>query len=140
SPNPIQDAVYRGRREFVSTALAITRDATEKVGVGATAAGLVAAPFAPPVGAGLLAVGELFSVVSGVSSATLNLNQGNKGAALTDAVLIGAGMQGNRVLENLLDNGVIGLTDEIILRAIQNTSIEMTGQLVVPAIQKKKDK
>ncbi|WP_297337686.1 RHS repeat-associated core domain-containing protein [Algoriphagus sp.] len=140
SPNPVQDGVYRGRREFAAAALGVTKDATGKVGFGATAAGLVAAPFAPPVGAGLLAVRELFSVISGVSSATLNFNQGNYGAAATDAVLLGAGTQGNRVLDNLLNNGVIGATDEIILRATQNTDIEITNQLIVPAIQKKKDK
>lgn len=53
---------------------------------------------------------------------------------------LGVGAQGSRVLQNLWGKGVIGATDEIILRATQNTGLEITNQFIVPAFQKKKEK
>ncbi|WP_202928099.1 DUF6443 domain-containing protein [Cyclobacterium salsum] len=139
SPNPVQDAVYRGRREFVSTALAVTEDATGKVGAGATAAGLVAAPFAPPVGAGLFVVGQLFSGISGITSFSLNVSTGNYGAAATDAVLLGVGSGATSGIKSMGSRGVIDQASEVVLQGVQGTSLEITSQFIVPAFQKKKD-
>lgn len=140
SPNPVQDAVYRGRREFVSTALSVTKDATGKVGAGATAAGLVAAPFAPPVGAGLFVVGQLFSGISGITSFSLNVSTGNYGAAATDAVLLGVGSGATSGIKSMGSRGVIDEAGEVVLQGVQGTSLEITSQFIVPAFQKKKDK
>jgi len=140
SPNPVQDGVYKARREFATAALGVTKDATGKVGVGATAAGLVVAPFVPIAGAGLIGVGETMSGISSAASGLLNLMQGNVQGVVTDMVMVGIGNQGARGLNNMLEREVIGATDEIILRATQNTSLEITGQIVIPALQKKKKK
>jgi RHS repeat-associated protein len=140
SPNPVQDAVYRGRREFATAALGVTKDATGKVGAGATAAGLVASPFAPPVGAGLFVVGQLFSGISGITSFSLNVSTGNYGAAATDAVLLGVGSGAASGIKSMGSRGVIDETGGVVLQGVQGTSLEITSQFIVPAFQKKKDK
>lgn len=111
SPNQVQDAVYRGRREFVSKALSITKDATGIVGASSTAAGLLAAPFVPIAGAGLIGVGETLSGISSVASGLLNVMQGNVQGLVTDVVMVGIGNQGARGLNNMLEREVIGATD-----------------------------
>lgn len=77
------------------------------------------------IGAGLIGVGETFSGIAGVSSVILNTRQGNYGAAATDAILIGIGVQGSRGLQSLQGKGILGATDEIILRGVQNTSLDV---------------
>jgi len=118
----------------------VTKDATGKVGAVATAAGLVASTFAPPVGAGLFVVGQLFSGISGITSFSLNVSNGNYGAAATDAVLLGVGSGVSSGIKSLGGREVIEEAGEVVLQGVQGTSLEITNQIIVPAFQKKKDK
>lgn len=127
--------IYQGHHNFMIGSLDLTRYTFGRTGALTTAVGLGVAPFAPPIGAGLIGVGETFSGIAGVSSVILNTMQGNYGAAATDAILIGVGVQGSRGLQSLQGKGILGGTDEIILRGVQNTSFEITNHFVVPAIQ-----
>jgi len=139
SPNPVQDGVYKARREFATAALGVTKDVTGKVGAGATPAGLVAAPFAPPVGAGLFVVGQLFSGISGITSFSINVSNGNYGAAATDAALLGVGSGATSGIKSLGGREVIEEAGEVVIQGVQGTSLEITSQIIVPAFQKEKD-
>lgn len=137
SPNPVQDGVYKARREFATTALGVTKDVTGKVGAAATVTGLVVVPFVPPLGAGLITIGETFSAVSGTASAALNLSQGNIGAAFTDGALLSVGSFGSAGIKSL-EGSVVNSTGQYILRGTQNSSLEITNHLIVPAFQNRK--
>ncbi|MDN3601964.1 RHS repeat-associated core domain-containing protein [Belliella kenyensis] len=137
SGNPVTDAIYKGNRDFALGALDLTSQTFGKVGASATVAGLVIAPFAPPVGAGLITIGETFSAVSGTASAALNLNRGNIGAAFTDAALLSIGSFGSAGIKSL-EGGAVNSTGQYLLRGTQNTSLEITNHLIVPAFQNRK--
>jgi RHS repeat-associated protein len=134
--NPIQDAVYKAHDEFILGTLRLTKYSFGLAGASATFTGLAIAPFAPPVGTGLIGVGETFSVISGTSSAILNLSEGNTGAAITDAALLGVGSFGSAGLKSLQGASKIGNTDQVVLRGVQNSSLEITNNFVAPAFQK----
>lgn len=131
------DAIYKGNRDFALGALDLTRQTFGKVGAGATVTGLAIAPFTPPVGAGLIIVGETFSAVSGTASAVLNLSQGNIGAAFMDAALLSVGSFGSAGIRSL-EGSVVNSTGQYILRGNQNASLEIKNQLIVPAFQNRK--
>jgi RHS repeat-associated protein len=137
SGNPVKDAIYKGNRDFALGALDLTSQTFGKVGASATVAGLVIAPFAPPVGAGLITLGETFSAVSGTASAALNFSQGNIGAAFADGALLSVGSFGSAGIKSL-EGSVVNSTGQYLLRGTQNTSLEITNHLIVPAFQNRK--
>ena len=135
SPNPVQDGVYRGRREFVAAALGATADATGKVGTAATASGLITAPFVPILGGGLVIVGESLSGISGFVNFVKNLSEGNVNGTITDGILLGVGAGGTAGIKSIKS---LDSTGETILRGTQNTTLDMTSQFIVPTVQKKR--
>lgn len=137
SGNPVQDAIYMGNKAFALGALDLTSQTFGNIGASATVTGLIVAPFAPPVGAGLITIGETLSAISGTASAVFNLSQGNVGAAFTDAAVLSVGSFGSAGIKSL-EGGVINSTEQYLLRATQNTSLEITNQLIMPAFLNRK--
>lgn len=127
--------IYQGHHNFMIGSLDLTRYTFGRTGALTTAVGLGVAPFAPPIGAGLIGVGETFSTVAGVSSAVLNLSEGNYTGAVIDAAFIATGTLGNKGLEGLKSSQTINATSETILRGVQNTSLDVMNFFVVPQTQ-----
>lgn len=128
--------VYQAHYNFMMGSLDLARYSFSRVGAATTATGLMIAPFAPPVGATLIGMGETLYTVGGVSSAVLNASEGKVGAAVTDVALLGIGAGGLSGLKNLKNNSTLDSTGESILRSIQNTSLDIMNFFVVPQTQK----
>ena len=111
-------------------------DGAGYIGAGITAVGTVVTPFVPPLGFGLLAVGGAVSTNAGIASAIMNLSEGNVGSAAIDASMVGLGKVGTSGLKVLKNRQFINTTDETVLSTIYNSSLDILGIGVVPAVKK----
>lgn len=141
--NPVVQNMRANSERIKSEALPFARhmvrsaiDGAGYAGAGITAVGTVVTPFAPPLGVGLLAVGGTVSTASGFASAGMNALEGNFGSAAIDVGLVGLGSAGSSGLKVLKNRQFINTTDETVLRSIYNSSMDILGIGVVPAVKK----
>ncbi len=122
------------RRNFMFTSLDIARKSFGKVGFVSTGAGLLIAPFVPPVGAAFIVAGESLSFVAGASSVLYNVGQGNVTEAGIDvAFMVTAGV-GKELLNNSVNKEIISETSEIVLKASLNLNLEVHNNFTRPLI------
>lgn len=76
------------------------------------------------------------STASGVASAGMNALEGDFGSAVIDVGLVGLGSAGSSGLRILKNRQFINTTDEAVLRSIYNSSVDILGIGVVPAVKK----
>ena len=134
--NPLANDIRSGQSRFIDSSLDLTRFVTGRVGAGATVAGLLVTPFIPPAGGLFLGVGGTLSNISGVSSAVYNSRNGNYGEAITDVALLGASRGASSFYSGLTKNGILATkSGETVLRGVTNTSLDIVGGFVVPAVQ-----
>jgi hypothetical protein len=141
--NPVVQKMRENSERIKSETLPFARhmvrstiDGAGYTGVGITAVGTLVTPFVPPLGFGLLAVGGTVSSASGLASAGMNLIEGNYGSAVIDAGMVGVGKAGTYGLKVLKNRQIINTTDETVLNSIYNSSMDIFGIGVVPAVKK----
>jgi hypothetical protein len=111
-------------------------DGAGYAGAGITAVGTVVTPFVPHVGVGLLGVGGSVSTASGAASSFMNFLEGNYLDGLIDASLVGLGSAGSWGLKVLKNRQIINSTDEVVLKSVYNSSMDILGIGVIPAVKK----
>ena len=111
-------------------------DAAGYTGAGISAVGTVVTPFVPHIGLGLLTVGGTVSSASGLASASMNFLEGSYGSAVIDAGMVGLGGAGPAGLKMLKNRQVINTTDEVVLWSIYNSSVDVLGIGIIPAVKK----
>lgn len=129
----------RIRSEALPFARHMTRSTIDGVGytrAGISAVGTVVTPFVPHIGLGLLTVGGTVSSASGLASAGMNALEGNWGSSAIDLVMLGLGDAGPAGLKILENRQTINTIDQVVLWSIYNSSVDILGIGVVPAVKK----
>lgn len=141
--NPVVKNMRTNSERIQSEALPFARhmvrstiDAAGYTGAGISAVGTVVTPFVPHIGLGLLTVGGTVSSASGLASAGMNFLEGNYGSAMIDAGMVGLGSAGPAGLKMLKNRQIINTTDEVVLWSVYNSSVDILGIGIIPAVKK----
>jgi hypothetical protein len=131
----------RIKSEAIPFARHITRSTIDGVGytgAGITALGGVVAPFAPPIGAGLIGVGGAVSTLAGGASTLMYAAEGNYRSAAIEGSLTVTGAASGRYLKNMASpaRGLINSTTDLpILQGLKNTSLDVVNLIIVPKMK-----
>ena len=142
--NPVVRHMHASNARLVSEIAPFARhmvrssiDAAGYTGAGISAAGMVVAPFAPPIGAGLIGVGGAISTTAGGASTLMYMSEGNYKSAAIEGSLTITGAASGKYLQNLASpaKGLINSTEHTILQGLNNTSLDIINFVIAPKIK-----
>jgi RHS repeat-associated protein len=133
--NPVEMGVYKAHKDFAVGSLELTSDLTGSASTALNSAALVVAPFAPPVAGAMLTISEGLDKVSvGASLAADGLKGELSGLNVSDI----AGLAAGELLDNKINKSGLGRASKVILKSVGEVSIDISTQIVAPAVIKKK--